>query len=227
MNESFTVTRRTFVSGLLSKCFIGLLVAWLPGCSRPAPIEIAIGFDVTPKGVARRIKIASPLANFVKKGDVFKLYVTDHKTSLISTIRPASTKDASNLLTATSEKMLAKTDLALYFETMAAEAERDSLPLVIVLYTDGLDDNSKPDVAAARIEAAARRLSSCPRLRALIVAGTVRDIRSGWTELPDMLSPLGSKLSVLPMATLKPDEVTRLVKEARGQAASAAQEGSK
>jgi len=202
-----------------------LFIAGLMGCKRPAPLQFEVGFDVTPKDVEKRARQASQLANFVKKGDDFALRATDNKTSLISTVRPATDADAFRVLTSISGRIIPSTDLAEYFETAADLIEKSGKPLVIIIYTDGLSDDGDPDGVAARVTAAARRLARARRLRALIIAGTVRDVRPEWQGLPEMLAPVESKLFILPMATLDPGDIHRLVKNVRANVSSASQEG--
>lgn len=172
--------------------------------------------------LARQAAAATP---FLSPQDTFVLRQVDNKTTVISTAIPESPEAAYTVLRPTPPRIVRVTDLASYFEVAATAAENSPCPVVIVLYSDGLDDGERQRTTE-RIEAAAQRLADNPRVRAVLLIGLVRETRPRWKGLPEMLACLNqgreNRLYVQPQAGMNPDAVLQLLDQVR-DAASLAQ----
>lgn len=206
-------------------CCLALLFL-LPACGcrkqghPPAALNIELGYDPTPPDADERARQASAAMPSFPRQDVFTLRATDHKTTIISTAIPEDDTAAYKILQSISTRVVPVTDLATYFETVAAAAESSSRPTIILLYTDGLDDGDRV-TATARIEAAAHRLAANPRVRAVILVGLVRDIRPHWKGLPEMLDCIDQgqekRLCVQPQSGMDPEALARSIDKVRAE----------
>jgi len=179
--------------------------------SQPSTIlSIELGYDPTPPDADERARQAAATIPFFDPNDQLILRATDNKTTIISTTLPFDDNAAYEIFKSIGTRVVPVTDLATYFEAVAAAAQNYSCPTIILLYTDGLDDG-KCVATTARIEAAARRLAANPRVRAVFLIGTVRDTRPDWKGLPEMLAGLNDgqekRLFVQPQAGMNPDVI--------------------
>ncbi len=163
-------------------------IACIPRPPR-VPLSVEVGYDITSPKVDVQARQAAVTLPLLRPEDFFALRAADQKTSFVSSSLPEDEEAAFKLLKSLPERMVPVTDLAGYFETVATAAEHNPRPLVILLYTDGLDDEPA-GVQTSRIEAAAHRLSVIPQVKAVILVGLLRDIRPGRKGLPEMLSCL-------------------------------------
>lgn len=210
--------RQRFV--YLGICLLCLMLVSCASHHPQASLTIEIGDDPTPKNaeeLGRQI-VAGMVS--VKPQDMFALRCVDNKTDLITTTRPEDDEATTAVVEAIQKRIVQSTNLAIYFETMAEAAEHTTRPMVILLYSDGLDDGA-PNITKSRIEAAARRLAANPQVKAVVLIGPVRDIRPGWTGLPEMLACLNDgpykRLLVQPASNMNPDAITQLLDDLRSK----------
>ena len=205
----------------LALLFLSLLLFVGKGCASrrsPVPLTVEVGYDPTPPDADERARQLAAITPSFNAQDTFTMLATDHKTTVISTLVPEDEAATYAVLQKIKGRVVPVTDLANFFEAVATGAETSDHPVVVLLYTDGLDDVELKH-ATARIEAAAHRLAKNPQVRAVILVGLVREIRPGWKGLPEMLSCLNQggekRLVVQPQGGLNPDEIDGIINHVR------------
>ena len=200
--------------------FLFLLMFAGMGCASrrsPVPLTVELGYDPTPPDAEERARQVAAITPSFTAQDTFTLLATDHKTTVISTLVPEDDAATYAVLQTITARVVPVTDLANFFEAVATGAETSDHPVIIFLYTDGLDDGEL-NQAAARIEAAAHRLAKNPQVRAVILVGLVREIRPGWKGLPEMLDCLNEgqkRLVVQPQGAMNPEEIEGIIAHVR------------
>ena len=100
---------------------------------------------------------------------------------------------------------------ALFWQQVTSRVENDSAPTVILLMSDGDNDDMRAE-ATQQMRDASERLSRCKQVRAVVFCGANKE---NWDQLREIFAPLGNRLHMLTSTQLDAESVTPFLDEAR------------
>lgn len=98
-----------------------------------------------------------------------------------------------------------------FWETATERAERSPQPLVIVLLSDGDNDDARPETSRA-LAALGTRLARCRQVQAVGICGVTP---GNWAALRTAFAPLGHRLHLWSPTQLSDESIPTLLAEAR------------
>jgi hypothetical protein len=194
------------------------------GRERHAPLRVFTGIDASEsarKGLGAYVLLTTQMANrLTPNRDHLTLYRVDHDVQEFSDKPVAGGTDALTTAIVREVQQVTPTRNTLpakFWGNVAARAEaqvhteRDT-HIVVVLFTDGDNDDQTAGSKAA-LKEAARRLGALPQVSAVIIAGVERRSRAYLRDCFD--APLGARLHLIGAGEMEIGVLAKIIAEAR------------
>lgn len=188
----------------------------LAGCNKHKPMHLMLGIDAS--GGARPrlgdyILVTKVMAEQLTAGeDKLTLYRVDNNAKEFSD-QPYD-GNAENLFQTLKHEIKDKplqngTYPAKFWTNTADRASQSKVPVLVVLLSDGDNDDMRPEVVR-EMKAAAQRLADCPQVRGVTLCGASP---TNWQSLRETFKPLGARLTLLSPTEMAADKVTPLLEK--------------
>jgi hypothetical protein len=204
------------MKNLIKTLSIAFVITCLSGCNKHKPMHLLMGIDAS--GSARRrlgdyFLVTKALAEQLSAGeDKLTLYRVDNNAKEFSD-QPYDGNTENLLLTLkheiTDKALQNGTYPAKFWTNTADRATQSKVPVLVVLLSDGDNDDMRPEVVR-EMKAAAQQLANCPQVRGVVLCGASP---TNWQSLRETFKPLGARLTLLSPTEMAADKVTPLLEK--------------